>query len=224
MQKIYANIDKSLIEKMPIEHFRGRIIMISNTTEARKAVDYLKKFPAIGIDTETRPNFSKTDHYKVGLLQISTRDTCFLFRLNLIDLPDCLTELLSNTQQLKIGLSLRDDIRALHERRKFNFGKYIELQKKVSEIGIQDMSLQKIYANLFQKKISKSKRLTNWESHTLTPEQQRYAAIDAWACLRIYEKLESFRVGKEDYEYISPMNDNRMLNIWINEIISQIRQ
>ena len=59
----------------------------------------------------------------------------------------------------------------------------------VSAFGIEDASLQKIYAILFQKKISKGQRLTNWEADVLTDSQKKYAALDAWACLRIYNLL-----------------------------------
>lgn len=222
MHKIYANIDKNTIDRMPTEHFDGRIITISTVAEADKATKYLEQFPIIGIDTETRPNFTRDTHYEVGLLQLSTPDTCFLFRLNNIDMPDCVVKLLSDKKQIKVGLSLKDDIRALCKRRNFSFGKYIELQKKVQDIGIQDMSLQKIYANIFCKKISKSKRLTNWNAPTLTKEQKIYAATDAWACVKIYQQLEKFRTGL-DYEYVAPMNNDRMLDIWIKHITNQIK-
>ena len=63
------------------------------------------------------------------------------------------------------------------------------MQKHVSEIGIEDLSLQKIYANLFGEKISKSQRLTNWEADILSEKQKVYAATDAWSCIIIYEEL-----------------------------------
>ena len=50
---------------------------------------------------------------------------------------------------------------------------------------------QKIYAILFQKKISKGQRLSNWEADVLTSSQQKYAALDAWACLQIYKQLNN---------------------------------
>ena len=49
----------------------------------------------------------------------------------------------------------------------------------------------RIYAILFAEKISKRAQLSNWEAATLTPAQQCYAALDAYACLRIYHRLES---------------------------------
>ncbi len=222
MHKIYATIDKKDIGGMPAELFGGRIFTVSTIAEADKAAEYLKGFPVIGIDTETRPNFTKDSHHEVGLLQLSTQDTCFLFRLNSIGMPDSVVRLLGSNAQIKVGLSLKDDIRALRKRRDFKFGKYVELQKKVRDIGILDMSLQKIYANLFHKKISKNKRLTNWEAPVLTKEQKLYAATDAWACVRIYRRLEEFRLGL-DYEYIAPMDDSRMLDIWIRHIKEHIK-
>jgi ribonuclease D len=65
----------------------------------------------------------------------------------------------------------------------------VEIQKMVKEYGITDQSLQKIYAILFDKKISKAQRLSNWENAILTDKQKTYAATDAWTTLRIYEKL-----------------------------------
>ena len=53
------------------------------------------------------------------------------------------------------------------------------------------MSLQKIYAIIFGKRISKNQRLTNWEAEELTTAQQIYASIDAWSCLKIYNHLEA---------------------------------
>ena len=59
----------------------------------------------------------------------------------------------------------------------------------MTRFGIDDRSLQKIYANLFGQKISKTQRLSNWEAETLTESQMRYAATDAWACVQIYKCL-----------------------------------
>lgn len=218
MVEIYAQIDKRMVDQMPIEQFEGRIFTITTEQECDKAVAYLKDFDIIGLDTETRPIFQSGHSHKVALLQLSTDDTCFLFRLHRIGIPDSLGEMLTNPRQIKVGLALRDDIRALNQRRALGKVRIVELQKMVKEIGILDMGLQKIYANIFKKKISKSKRLTNWEATELTEAQKRYAAIDAWACLKIYKQMLRFRQG-EDYEYIAPMDDNRMFTIWQEELL-----
>ncbi len=188
---------------MPKAVFPGRIYVIYTESEAQKAVDYLRTQHIVGVDTETRPSFKRGQMYQVALLQISTQDICFLFRLNRLGMPDCLQEFLAS-DTLKIGLSLKDDFRMLRKREDMHpdEGNWIELQDYVPRFGIQDKSLQKIYANLFGERISKSQRLSNWEAETLAEKQQLYAATDAWACVQIYNCLtELERTG--DYETIN---------------------
>ena len=193
MIEIQSDIAKADVAQMPAALFQGRIIVIQSTTEAEKAVSYLKSFPIVGIDTETRPSFAKGRTYDVALLQISTEDTCFLFRLNYIGMPQALIDLLQDAHKLKVGLSLKDDIHSLHRKHSFEPQGFLDLQQYVKTLGIEAQSLQKIYALLFGEKISKSQRLTNWEADVLTDRQKGYAATDAWACIRIYKYLEEVK-------------------------------
>ena len=192
MTDYQPTIDKKLISEMPKVVFPGRIIIIYTEDDARKAVAYLNRCSVVGVDTETRPSFKKGKVNSVALLQVATSDTCFLFRLNRIGIPDFLEEFLQN-DVLKIGLSLRDDFNMLRRANNKDprVGNWIELQDYVSRFGIQEKSLQKIYAILFGEKISKSQRLSNWEADVLTEAQQQYAATDAWAALRIYQRLNN---------------------------------
>lgn len=200
MKRIKNTVTKAEIAALDKEQFQGRIYVIYTETDANKAVDYLNRQHIVGVDTETRPSFKRGRTHKVALLQISTEDTCFLFRLNRIGMPPSLQDFLMN-DVLKIGLSLKDDFMMLQKRKKVHAedGNWIELQEYVGRFGIDDRSLQKIYANLFGKKISKNQRLTNWEAETLTEAQMIYAATDAWACVKIYKCLDEMeRTG--DYE------------------------
>lgn len=101
----------------------------------------------------------------------------------------------------KVGLSLHDDILMLHKLADFKPGNFIDLQDHVGEIGIEDKSLQKLYANVFGQKISKGQRLTNWEADVLNDGQKLYAATDAWACIMLYDELERLKESG-DYELI----------------------
>ena len=190
MSKFRANIEKSEISTMPTVAFTGRIITIDTVADTDKAVKALSEEKLIGIDTETRPSFKKGVQHKVALIQLSTADTCFLIRLNRVGMPDSLVSLLENQEIKKIGISLHDDYQSLCHRRKFKPGAFLDLQKRVGEFGIEEMSLQKIFAIVFGQRISKSQQLTNWENDVLTDKQKLYAATDAWACLEIYNRLE----------------------------------
>lgn len=207
MKQIKNKITKAEIAEMPKVQFSGRIFVIYTETDAEKAVEYLRTQHIVGVDTETRPSFKRGMSHKVALLQIATSDTCFLFRLNRIGMPTFLQDFLMG-DTLKIGLSLKDDFLMLRRRKDVHAeeGNWIELQDYVGRFGIEDRSLQKIFANLFGQKISKSQRLSNWEVETLTESQMNYAATDAWACVEIYNCLaEMEQTG--DYEVINVENN-----------------
>ena len=186
---IYNKFDKNKMAALPVVSFPGRIITIISAGEAERAVDYLLTHPILGIDTETRPAFKKGTTYQVSLLQVSTYDTCFLFRLNIIGITPAIIRLLENKSVPMVGLSLNNDLLSLHHRGNFVPGAFIDLQDKVGRLGIEDLSLQKLYANLFGKKISKRQRLSNWEADVLTDRQRMYAATDAWTCINLYEEI-----------------------------------
>ena len=201
MITIKEKYDKKDINQLPRVNFNGRIFTVINTDGADKAVDYLMHAPILGIDTETRPSFRRGQVHLVALLQVSTHNTAFLFRLNRIGMPPSLIRLLEDTTIKKVGLSLHDDLMMLRKRHDFTPGSYIELQSEVKELGIADKSLQKLYANLYGEKISKSQQLSNWEADVLSEAQMQYAATDAWACIKIYEKiLELKRSGEYTLE------------------------
>ncbi|MEI6755267.1 MAG: 3'-5' exonuclease [Paludibacter sp.] len=182
-------ITKEEVNQMPVILFEGKITLVDDVSKIQPAIKELRKASIVGIDTETKPSFTRGTFHKVSLVQISTTDHCFLFRLNYIGLPVDLAEFLADEKIMKIGLSLRDDLNGLNKLHKFRPGSCIDIQNIVKEFGILELGLQKIYALLFGKKISKSQRLTNWESQELTEQQQRYAATDAWASLEIYLQL-----------------------------------
>lgn len=187
MKTLYSKFDKKAIQALPVVQFKGRIVVIQTAGEAERAASYLMQFPRLGIDTETRPNFKPGGMNPVALLQVSTPEACFLFRLNRFGLTEGLVRLFTSQQVQKVGLSLHDDWAQLRKRMEFQPVNFIELQDYVKPLGIADMSLQKLYANFFGEKISKTQRLTNWEADVLTEAQKRYAATDAWSCLRLYD-------------------------------------
>jgi ribonuclease D len=106
-------------------------------------------------------------------------------------MPAPLKDYLEDAGCLKVGLSTHDDFKVLHRVYAFEPAGFVELQELVKRYEIGDLGLQKVFAILFQQKISKSQRLTNWDAARLTEAQQHYAALDAWACIRIYERLTS---------------------------------
>ena len=157
-----------------------------SATEAERAVDYLLAQPILGFDTETRPSFKKGIMHKCSLLQVSTSNCCFLFRLNYIGLCPAIKRLLEDTTVTKVGLAWNNDVHGLHQLGDFQMGTFVDLQDMARKLGIEDQSLMKLYANVFGERISKRQQLTNWERDVLEESQKRYAATDAWACVQLY--------------------------------------
>ena len=206
MKTIYNKFDKAKISTLPRVLFKGRIVVVLTERDADKAVRYLLSQPILGVDTETRPSFKKGQMHQVALLQVSSYDVCFRFRLNQLGLSPSVKRLLEDTRVPKIGLSLRDDLLSLHKLGDFNAGNFIDLQDHMREIGVEDLSLQKLYANFFAQKISKREQLTNWEADILQDKQKLYAATDAWSCIMLYEELQRLE-QTGDYELIK-VDDN----------------
>ncbi len=199
MKIIFTSFDKAAINGLPRVLFPGKIVVIDKPEDTDAAVDDLLSQQILGVDTETRPSFKRGQGYQVSLLQVSTHDTCYLFRLHLTGVTPSLVRLLEDTTVPKIGLSWHDDLMQLHKRAAFKPGYFVELQDVAKKFGISDMSLQKLYANLFHQKISKSQRLSNWEASELRDSQQLYAATDAWCCINLYEEFNRLMEGG-DYE------------------------
>ena len=184
-----AKIDKEIVKDLPIAQTDCQIELIDSPDEVDKAVKYLLRSKVVGFDTESKPSFTKGKSNKIALMQISTQKRCFLFRLQMIGKNQLLKEFLENENIKKIGVAIHGDLRNLRVWSKFEPKNFVDLQNIVGDYGIEELGLQKIYAIVFGKKISKSQQLSNWEAKILNRAQQVYAATDAWACRQIYLKL-----------------------------------
>ncbi|MDX9748101.1 MAG: 3'-5' exonuclease [Paludibacter sp.] len=211
-----SKITKEEVNELPLTGFSGKIYVLETPEEAVKALERLNVEKVVGIDTETKPAFARGQFHKVALLQVSTLDECYLFRLNKMGLPPEIGEFLSNKKIKKIGLALKDDFVGLNRHHRFKPENIVDLQKIVKEYGILELGLQKMYAVVFGEKISKSQRLTNWESPVLSEQQQIYAATDAWAVLKIYQQLKrSRKLTKEELaELLTP---EPLINTFVDE-------
>lgn len=179
------------IERLDQVSFPGTIQVIDSVgAEFNNAIKYLKNQKIIGFDTETRPCFSASQpRYGVALLQLSSHDRAFLFRINNMGMHRRLCNLLSNDKVMKVGAAVTDDIRGLQKYSSFTPRAFVDLQKMVGNYGIKDRSVKKMTAIILGFRISKAQQLSNWEAETLSESQVKYAATDAWVCREMYVRL-----------------------------------
>lgn len=185
------HIDTKEIQELPAFSYGGEVIVIEEAKKIEGAVRYLAAHTCLGFDTETRPAFHKGETHPVSLLQLATPEKVYLFRLNKCGFPLTLRNLLAEKRIEKIGVGIRDDIRALRKLGNFQPVSFIDLQEFVAHYGIGEKSFSKLMAIIFQVKISKRQRVTNWDAPVLTLSQIKYAATDAWGALRMYEELKN---------------------------------
>ena len=199
MKRLFVKTEKDFVTNLPRFVFNGDIKVIQRIEDVTQAVEQLSSSEILGIDTETRPSFRKGTIHKVALLQVANEDLCCLFQLSCFGFAPDLIHLLSNKAIKKVGLSLKDDFFMLSKRHKFDPQNCVDLQDYAKEMGIKDMSLQKLFANVFHQRISKSAQLSNWEAPIYTQSQKLYAATDAYACLKLYKELKRL---KETNDYL----------------------
>lgn len=192
IEKTYSpNITIDEILKLPLYSYEGEVVCVDTLEKFSEVKDELFLETLWGFDTETKPCFKKgaANRKNVALLQLSSREKTYIFRLNKIGLPAELCNLLSSDRFTKIGLSSRDDIKGLQKLTPFEPAGFIDLQSIVSEYGIEEKGLRKLAAIVLGVRISKSQQLSNWESDVLAEKQVRYAATDSWVTRQIYVRL-----------------------------------
>lgn len=201
-QQAIVSIPKETLAQLPAAEFGGKIVLVDKPEKVESVIEELKKADILGFDTETRPNFKKGSHYDMALIQLSTPDCCYLFRTNIIGFPQPLLDILENKDILKVGLSIHDDFLNLKKVAEVEPAGFIDLQPFVKEYKIADNSLSRLYAILFGERISKRQRLTNWEAPELTDLQEKYAALDAFACVKIYQHLIQGKFDPKNSPYL----------------------
>lgn len=204
--KSIITIGKDILASLPAAGYTGEIKVIDKPEQVMSAVEEIRTADIIGFDTETRPSFKKGQSFKVALVQLATPDCVYLFRTNLIGIPDELISIFEDKKIKKIGVSLHDDFLNLRKIKEFEPISFIDLQTYAKEFKIADNGLSRIYGILFGERISKNQRLTNWEAPTLTESQKIYAALDAYACIKIFEYLSQgkFIPRKSPYLTLPP--------------------
>ena len=186
-----TSITKEQINLMPLSFFKGDSIVITSDEEVELAIKELQKETILGFDTETRPVFKKGVSYPVSLLQLSTNEKAYLFRLNHINLPKTLVDILTDPKIIKVGVAIRDDVIGLQKLCPFEDESFVELATLAKKLSIKNLGLRSLAAIVLGVRISKGAKLTNWENKTLTKSQINYAATDAWIGREIYLHLRS---------------------------------
>lgn len=177
------------INLLPLNAFKGEIIIISHRENLKPAFDEINLHKIVGFDTETKPVFVRGHQNKVALMQIAIDHKVFLIRLKATGMSQEIISFLENENILKAGVALRDDVRALQRLKTFKPAGIAELNDLAKQAGLEIEGVKKLAGLLLGFRISKSAQTSNWEVDELNEKQISYAATDAWVCLEVYKKL-----------------------------------
>jgi len=184
------SISNDEIKELPLVRFEGKIHLLDSREHALSALEELAQERVLGFDTEKKPTFIKGQYHHTALVQLSTTQEAFLFRLNVLGFFKELKDLMADSHILKVGISIADDVKALQKMDSFYPQGFVELNTIVEEMGIMDKGVRKLAGIFLEGRISKNQQTSNWENEKLTHAQQVYAATDAWVCSEIYEEVE----------------------------------
>lgn len=187
---IQKTISNEEVNELPLGAFEGPVVVVSTPEKVAGAIEEISAHEHVGFDTETKPVFVRGHRNKVAILQIALPHKVFLFRLNATGITNEMKALLQDPKIHKIGVAIRDDIKALQLLKKFKPDGFVELTTLTRAAGYEVEGVKKLTALVLGFRISKSAQTSNWEAPQLDSKQMSYAATDAWVCLQIYEAIK----------------------------------
>jgi ribonuclease D len=184
------SISREEINALPIRRYEGRIVLVVTAEEAEQAAADFATERLVGFDTETRPTFKVGQKFPVALTQVATASAVYLFQLQRMDCAPVLRELLQS-QTLKAGVGIGDDLKALRELFAFEPQAIADLGAIARKKGLERSGVRALAAMFLGFRIPKGTKTSNWAAPRLSSQQIAYAATDAWACRELYLKFET---------------------------------
>ena len=182
-------LSKEEINDLPMLSYEGEVLLVQTEGELSRALSRLRKETLLGFDTESRPSFKKGRVYPTSLVQLAGADLAVLIRLTHVAFTGSLAELLADPAVVKAGVAIRDDMRSLQKLHDFAPAGLADLADMAKKRGIKAQGLRTLAAHLMRGRISKAAQCSNWAKKTLTPQQIRYAATDAWIGRELYLRM-----------------------------------
>lgn len=170
--------------------YEGPIHVIQTPADARDAAETLSSETLLGFDTETRSAFRVGESYSPSLLQLAGAKEVFLFQIELTGLIPELCAILSDSNILKSGVAIRDDVKELRKLVAFEPAGFVDLGDYAKRAKIKNLGLRGLGALMLGFRISKGEQVSNWAKRELTPSQIAYAATDAWVGREIYLQMD----------------------------------
>ncbi len=175
-------------DALPMGKYPGKTEIVEDDRLA-EVMSLLAQETVLGFDTETKPCFRKGEFHLPALIQVAGESGVFLFPLRRISDPTPIFPLLEDSQVLKVGVGVGDDMIQLQKIRPFQASGVLDLSHLASKRGLTKTGVRWLAAHFLGMRISKKAKCSNWERDPLQAFQIDYAATDAWVCREVYLKM-----------------------------------
>lgn len=159
-------------------------------------IKYLYHLPdvVVGLDVEWRPSHSSQPN-PAATLQLCVRDRCLVYQILRSDcVPDSLAAFLSDEYCFIefVGVGIKQDLEKLQ--REYGIGggaRWVDLRGLAAEAyrreGLERAGLKTLASVVMGKEVEKpdAVRMSRWDQPRLTPEQVKYACVDAYLSFEI---------------------------------------
>ena len=104
-------INKDQVKTFPLQHFDGEILFFHSLSKEEQLtlIQEMEQQKTLGLDTETKPSFTKGVQNPLALLQIYLPHRVVLFQLRKYSLPPHIQTILENPQIIKIGVAIAEN-------------------------------------------------------------------------------------------------------------------
>ncbi len=168
---------------------------IDNAESLHTACNELAKASVLCVDTE----FHREKSYfaQFALLQIASRDACYVIDPTAIDNLTPVWELMHDENILKVFHAARQDVEIIL----FESGALplplFDTQVAAALLGYgQQVGFGNLVQKLLKKSLPKQESFSDWLARPLTPKQLAYAADDVIFLLPLYQQLQDELVAK----------------------------
>ena len=185
------SITREDLANLPIRRYEGVVSLVETLKDLEHARADIRQERVVGLDTETRPSFSKGESHLPCLVQAATARAVYLFQLSRLDVFPALAELLAKPEIVKTGVGLAYDLQRLKLVFPFTVENALDLGVVARRRGLGQTGVRNLAGMLLGFRIPKGNRTSNWAAPRLSPAQIAYAATDAWACRELYLRFES---------------------------------
>ena len=166
------------------------ILLVDSVAAAAEAFAALSVADAVGLDTESRPTFTKGEPSSgPHLVQLATDAKAYLFTVDRLPSLDGLKAILESERILKVGFGLESDLARLKSKLGIEAKHVLDLSRALRSEGQTNLvGAKSAVARYFGRRLQKSRKAStsNWARRCLTEPQMRYAADDAQVALRVF--------------------------------------